>query len=255
MFWPKLAIDRPALDALTSRPFAHRGLHGGDIVENSVAAFDLAVERGFGIELDVRMTADEDVIVFHDAELERLTEATGAVARLGTGRLQAIKLKGCGETLQRLDDVLLRIHGRTPVLIEVKADGNRYVPACMAVRRALEGYKGSVGVMSFHPGVPAWFARHAPKVLRGLVMTEDDGAGRGFELRRRLRRQLLIARAQAQFIAFDIGRLPSPFVAAARRRGLRILTWTVRDAEAHAVAARCADQVIFEGDLPSSQVA
>jgi len=250
MYWPKLDIDASALDFLVRQPFAHRGLHGPQVPENSLAAFDRAIERGYGIELDVRMTQDGDVIVFHDSTLDRMTNARGEVMRLSAAQLGAICLKGSKEMLQTLHDVLRRVAGRVPVLIEVKASGNTYLPACFAVRRALEGYRGKVAVMSFHPGVPAWYAENAPKIVRGLVLTESEQGSR-FDIRRRLRRQLLIWKAKPHFLAFDVRRLPSPFTAGARERGYKVLTWTVRGDEAHALAGRCADQVIFEGDLPA----
>jgi glycerophosphoryl diester phosphodiesterase len=257
MFWPKLDIESSALSFLTRQPYAHRGHHDAEkVLENSLAAFDRAIERGFGIELDVRMTRDGDVIVFHDAELSRLTGSRGQIMSMSAQQLGAIRLKGSQETLQTLHDVLRHIRGRVPVLIEVKATDNKYLPACFAVRRALEGYRGETAVMSFHPGVPAWFAANAPKVVRGLVMTENDGRALSpYGVRRWLRRQLLVWKARPHFIAYDIRRLPSPFAAAARRHGLKLLTWTVRGDAAHAVARRCADQVIFEGELPAGAAA
>jgi glycerophosphoryl diester phosphodiesterase len=258
MYWPKLDLETSALDFLTRQPFAHRGLHDADRgpPENSLAAFDRAIERGYGIELDVRMTRDGDVIVFHDPTLDRMTHAHGHILRMSCPQLREIRLKGSSETLQTLHDVLRHVGGRVPVLIEVKATENKFLPACFAVRRALEGYRGKAAVMSFHPGVPGWFAEHAPKVVRGLVMTENDRRALSpYGLRRRIRRQLLVWKAKPHFIAFDVRRLPSPFIAAARHHGLKALTWTVRGDDAHALAGRCADQVIFEGELPAQPAA
>lgn len=257
MFWPKLDIETSALGFLMRQPFAHRGLHDGrKALENSLTAFDRAIERGYGIELDVRMTRDGNVIVFHDAELGRMTGSRGQLKSMSSQQLCGIRLRGSKDTLQTLDDVLRHIHGRAPVLIEVKATENKYLPACFAVRRALEGYRGEAAVMSFHPGVPGWFAEHAPKVVRGLVMTEKEGrAFSPYGVRRWLRRQLLVWKAKPHFLAFDIRRLPSPFTEAARQHGLKVLTWTVRGFAAHALAARCADQVIFEEELPADVAA
>jgi glycerophosphoryl diester phosphodiesterase len=255
MFWPKLDIGTSALSFLTRQPFAHRGLHdGARIPENSLAAFDAAIAKGFGIELDVRITHDGDVIVFHDATLERMTGERGEVGKMSARQLRGIRLKGTKETLRTLHDVLHHVAGRVPILIEVKASYNRFLPACFAVRRALEGYRGEVAVMSFHPGVPAWYAENAPNFVRGLVMTDARGLS-PYRLRERLRRQLLVWKAKPHFLAYDVRRLPSPFAAAARARGYKVLTWTVRSDAAHAVAGRCADGVIFEGDLPARAAA
>lgn len=255
MSWPTLDIESSALDFLTRQPFAHRGLHdaGRGVPENSLAAFDRAIEGGFGIELDVRITRDGDVIVFHDATLDRMTDARGDVASRTVAELRSIPLKGGTETLRPLYDVLDHVAGRVPLLVEVKAADRRYRLACGAVRRALAGYRGEVAVMSFHPGVPAWFAGHAPKVVRGLVMTEEARrAFSPFDLRGRLRRRAMLWHARPHFLAYDIRHLPSPFTDAARQHGYKLLTWTVRGDAAHELAARCADQVIFEGELPAS---
>jgi len=258
MFWPALDIESSALDFLARQPFAHRGLHDAalGVPENSLAAFDRAILRGYGIELDVRTTRDGNVVVFHDATLDRMTETTGELIRKSVRELQKIRLRGSFETLRPLHDVLDHVRGRVPVLIEVKASDRRYMPACLAVRRALEGYRGRVAVMSFHPGVPAWYAEHAPKIVRGLVMTEAARRPLSpYDLRARIRRQALVWRAKPHLIAFDVQRLPSRFAARAREHEIKLLTWTVRDDAAHALAAKFADQVIFEGRLPAAPAA
>jgi glycerophosphoryl diester phosphodiesterase len=255
MLWPRLDIERSALEFLTRQPFAHRGLHDADngVPENSLSAFDHAIMRGYGIELDVRMTRDGDVIVFHDATLDRMADASGPVIRRSAAELQKIRLKGSPETLQTLHDVLLHIRGRVPVLIEVKANGGQFLPACFAVRRALEGYRGPVAVMSFHPGVPAWYARNAPNIVRGLVMTEEERRPLSpYDLRAYVRRQFCVWQGKPHFIAHDVRRLPLRFASAVREQGRKLLTWTVRGDALHAVAARWADQVIFEGELPAA---
>jgi glycerophosphoryl diester phosphodiesterase len=140
----------------------------------------------------------------------------------------------------------MHIRGRAPVLIEAKTSGNVYLPVAASVRRALEGYRGPAAVMSFNPNVLHWFARHAPRIVRGLVMTEDPRRPFSrYNLRRRIERQLSLMRAKPHFLAFDVRRLPSSFVASARSR-MPVLTWTVRTEEQRAIAAQHADQIIFE---------
>jgi glycerophosphoryl diester phosphodiesterase len=113
---------------------------------------------------------------------------------------------------------------------------------CAAVARAVDGYDGSLGIMSFNPEVGAWFARHAPRALRGLVVTESGRKG----LRGRIERRLALWRARADFLAYDIRDLPSTFAGAARARGVAVYTWTVRSEADRALAAAHADQAIFE---------
>jgi glycerophosphoryl diester phosphodiesterase len=229
----------PDLERLGALPFAHRGLHGQGRVENSRAAFQAAIDAGHGIELDVQVSRDGEAMVYHDYQLDRLTGESGDVAGRTAAQLGAIRLSGTGESIPTLREVLQLVAGRVPVLIEVKAPDRGVARLCLAVFRALEGYRGPLGVMSFNPEVPRWFAAHAPRVLRGLVVTEQGKK----RLRGRLERAFAFWRSGAQFLAYDIRDLPSRF---ARKRGVPVFTWTVRSEADRARAALHADQIIYE---------
>ena len=229
------------LAELIARPFAHRGLHGPGVPENSRAAFEAAVAAGRGIELDVQPSADGEAMVFHDARLERLAEAQGPVRGLAADALSRIRLRGSAETIPTLADALALVAGRVPLLIELKTPGRRSGALSRAVERALAGYDGPVAAMSFNPAVGAWFARHAPERLRGLVVSEAGKPRRG-----RLRRALAAWWARPDFLAYDVRDLPSAFAARARARGRKVLTWTCRSGEERALGAAFADQIIYE---------
>ena len=230
------------LDRLTALPFAHRGLHGAGRIENSRAAVRAAIEAGHGIEIDVQASRDGAAFVFHDYTLDRLTGERGLLAERPSAALQAIRLADSEETIPALIDILRLVAGRVPVLIEIKAPTRRVARLCSAVYRSMEGYRGPLGVMSFNPEVARWFGRNAPRVPRGLVISEKDKRGP----RGRIERLLAVWRAKPQFLAYDIGDLPSRFAARRRRRGIRILTWTVRSDEQRGRAALHADQIIYE---------
>ncbi len=240
--WLAPAPTPKRIERLLPFPYAHRGLHGPERPENSRAAFSAAIEAGHGIELDVRISREGHAIVFHDAELDRLTGARGPVAERSAAELGGTALTGgAGETIPTLPDVLGLIAGRVPLLIEVKAPDARVAPLCLAVFRALDGYPGPVGVMSFNPEVGRWFAHHGPRITRGLVVTEAGKRRRG-----RLKRRLALYRARPDFLAYDIRDLPSRFAASARARGLPVFTWTCRSAQDEARARLHADQIIHE---------
>lgn len=233
---------RAELERLGAVPFAHRGLHGGALVENSGSAIAAAVDQGYGVELDVQLSGDGEAMVFHDYELDRLTAGKGPVAALAAAELQAIPLRRCGEAMPRLAEALALVRGRAPLLIEIKSPERRVARLCAAVAKALAGYEGPAAVMSFNPQVGAWFAGSAPALLRGLVVTESGRRGpRGW-----IGRPLALWRAQADFLAYDVRDLPSRFAGAARRRGLPVYTWTVRTGPDRARAEANADQIIFE---------
>lgn len=227
---------------LLDQPFAHRGLHGGAAAENSRGAFRDAIAAGVGIELDVRLSRDGFAIVFHDAELERLTGAGGRVAAYSVSDLACLRLGGSSDRIEPLAAILTFISGRVPLLIELKTDGGPHKAArlSLSVRHALEGYRGQAAVMSFNPAVGAWFARHAPRIARGLVVGKPRGA-RGL-----LRHLLNLRAARPHFIACDIRYLPSRITRFLRRRGIPVLAWTVRTPEDRAAAETHADQIIYE---------
>lgn len=226
---------------LLALPFAHRGLHGPGVIENSRAAFRAAIAAGHGIELDVQGSREGGAFVFHDEELSRLTQATGLLAALDAEELARVRFKGGEETVPALDEVLQLIGGRVPLLIEIKASNPAYHRLCYSVARSLDGYRGAAGIMSFDPRVGHWFARHRPHVPRGLVVTEGRRRWRGG-----ISRQLAFWWARPDFLAYDVRDLPSHFAARARRRGLPIFTWTCRTAQDRSRAAAYADQPIYE---------
>jgi glycerophosphoryl diester phosphodiesterase len=227
---------------LKSQPYAHRGLHGGRVIENSRAAFRAAIALGHGIETDVQAARDGEAMVFHDATLDRLTASSGEVAALTPIDLGRIKLNGTAETIPQLPEMLALIAGLVPVLIEIKAKGPRVAALCLSVRRALEGYRGDAAIMSFNPLVGAWFHENASRIVRGLVISEENKRG----AKGAVERWVSMMKAKPDFLAYDVRDLPSKFAAAARSRGIPVLTWTVRDADAEALAFAHADEAIYE---------
>ncbi len=229
--------DAARVAFLRARDIAHRGLHGRGVPENSLAAADAAIAAALGIECDVRLAHDGAVVVFHDAGTERLCGVPGRIATIAR---EALRLMGTAERVPTLAQLLGRVAGRVPLLIELKSDDAAPFALCVAVRRALEGYRGPVAVMGFDPRVPRWFATHATRIVRGLVMQERRGA------RDAVRRRLAVVGARPEFVAYDIRALPSALPAALRARGLPLLAWTVRTPEERQTAAAEADRAIVE---------
>ena len=216
------------LQTLSGYAYAHRGLHDAAVPENSLAAFRGAIARGLGIECDIRKSSDGRAMVFHDAALERLTGRSGPMGQRSVGDLTSIVLTGSEETIPTLRDVLDLVAGQVPLLLEIKVDeGKPCEPLCRAVRRDLEGYNGPLGVMSFDPRVPQWFAAREEDLPAGLVVTEQDA--RTMMASMALRRA--VAKVDADFLAPDIRDLPSRLAAKAAAQGKPLFSWTVRSAE------------------------
>ena len=138
-------------------------------------------------------------------------------------------------------EILALVAGRAPLLIEVKSPDRRVAALSRAVHRALDGYIGPVAVMSFNPEVGHWFARHAPRLLRGLVVPKRARGGAGM-----IQRHFALWRSRPDFLAYDIRDLPSRFAEAQRMKGMPVLTWTCRTLEDRARAAEHASQIIYE---------
>ena len=153
------------------RPYAHRGLWGGELPENSLGAFRAAAEAGFAIELDIQLSADGEVMVFHDYTLDRVCRRKGKLCELSAAELGNIPLNGIeNEHIPTLAEVLAAVDGRVPLLIELKGENGdtSLVPAALKV---LEGYEGAWCMESFNPLLLRAVKKQAPHVLRGLLST------------------------------------------------------------------------------------
>jgi glycerophosphoryl diester phosphodiesterase len=245
---PFATLDRlmaPAPDAarvafLRAQDVAHRGLWGGGVPENSLAAASAAIAAGFAIECDVRLAGDGTVFVFHDADIQRMCGAPGRIEAMTADAIGALRLSATQEPVPRLARLLDMIAGRVPLLIEIKTDGPAAAAICLAVRRVLEGYRGPVAVMGFNPEVSRWFAAHAPRIVHGLVMEQRGG------LVDSVKRRLAVWRAKPDFLAYDVRALPSALPAALLAKGVPVLSWTVRSDADRATVAAHADRPIFE---------
>lgn len=245
-----------APDWLLRTPIAHRGLHDATsgVVENSLPAFWSAARAGYPAELDVRLLADGEVVVFHDQMLDRVTDQTGPIASRTTPQLRTVLLAGApGEDanvndacIPLLREVLDTIAGATPLLIEIKNEGD--VGALEeAVVLLLAAYRGPYAIQSFHPGTVRYWRDHAPGVPRGLLSGDFRDEAVDDETRRRLRNLEALAHCEPDFIGYDIRLLPADPVTRARARGLPVIGWTARTLEeARRALAHC-DNLIFEG--------
>ncbi len=160
-------LPRRDLGVLADHHYAHRGLWNEERPENSLAAFHAAVEKGYGIELDVHLTKDGRLIVHHDDNLVRMTGTDLRIAQSTLAEVRACHLPN-GEPIPTFDEVLDVVDGVTPLIVEVKDEGN--VPAlCAALNERMQSYQGPWCMESFMPGAVKWFRIHAPQVIRGQL--------------------------------------------------------------------------------------
>ena len=156
---------------LTGWDYAHRGLYDNEhgIPENSMAAFRRAVDKGYGIELDVHLTADNQLVVFHDDTLTRMCGMNKKISSFLYSDLMQLRLLGTEEGIPLFKDVLELIDGKVPLIIELKVDGSNQNLLCPLVWQLLSRYKGDYCIESFHPFVLQWFKCHEPQVVRGQL--------------------------------------------------------------------------------------
>lgn len=253
-------MERPALsEAFFNAPITHRGFHNiaAGIPENSLAAFQAAMDAGYGIELDVQATKDADAMVFHDYDMKRLTGASGPIQMCDLGQAKARTLLGNDEPIPTFAEVLEFVAGRVPLLVEIKDQHGAMGPVDgrleRAVAKALEGYDGPVAVMSFNPHSVAVLADAAPGIPRGI--TTENWLGEDEQLIPAKRRAELVKiadydRVGACFISHQASDLDRPRVADLKAAGARILCWTIRSAAQEAKAREVAENVTFEGYVP-----
>lgn len=241
-------------------PLAHRGLHDAaqGCIENSFCAFSAAISAGYGIELDVQRSADDVPVVFHDDDMDRLTDAKGAFRDYSAATLGRTVLRGGTDTIPTLKEVLALVAGKVPLLIEIKENWNtmRDTDGILekAIADALAGYTGPVAVMAFNPHCIAHMARLAPDLPRGLTTEAYDpvlNAPIPAEVCDYLRAIPDYDRTRSSFISHQASDLGRPRVAELKAQGANILCWTIRSPEAEARARRVADNVTFEGYLPT----
>ena len=152
------------------RDYAHRGLHNDTLPENSLAAFEAACQKGYGIELDIQLSADGEVMVFHDYTLIRMTGKEGRVCDLTAAELKSLSLKDTNETIPTFAEVLALVNGRVPILVELKGE-DLNADLCPKAAVLLRAYKGNYCIESFNPMLIRAMRRELPSAWYGQLYT------------------------------------------------------------------------------------
>ncbi|MBO7310200.1 MAG: glycerophosphodiester phosphodiesterase [Clostridia bacterium] len=244
--------DRALMDILTT-DYAHRGFHSQRYPENSLPAFSAAISRGYGIELDVRLTCDGQVVVFHDTSLKRMCGIDKKISEMSAIELKRTHLRDTRYTIPTLPNVLALVDGRVPLLIEIK-DTEHSDKLCRAVSVLLDTYGGAFAIQSFDPRVLGWFKRYRPRFARGQLVTKlKTVSGK--------KHPRLTATALSGMLTNFISRPDFISVNAGHTRALsvrvchllfkcRALVWTVRDQKLYTNTHKRGMLTIFEGFVP-----
>ena len=198
---------------------AHRGIYGGSIKENTIMAFDKAIMYNMPIELDVQLTLDKVVVVFHDENLRRLCGFNKCIKDMTYN-----ELKSEVNWIPTLKEVLDFVNGRVPILIELKkyCKGYNLEENCV---KLLDDYDGKYAVQSFNPLTIYWFKKHKKKYIRGQLVTLYNY---NFISNIIYRHMLFNIFTKPDFISYNVKGLPNKIIAKKRRKDL-ILGWTIKD--------------------------
>ncbi|MDB5495342.1 MAG: glycerophosphoryl diester phosphodiesterase [Phenylobacterium sp.] len=241
-----------AWERLFAPPVAHRGLWSPDgPPENSLGAFQAACAAGYGVELDVQLSADGEAMVFHDDDLTRMTGVAGRLGDRTAAELGELQLAGSDERIPTLAETLALVGRRALVQVELKTPYGQVGPLEQRVHEIIIDHAGPVCVIGFNPYSHAWFAEHFPGVLRGLDSYSYERAPQMTEAQRKSFAALEhVAIAKPHFLALGLDMLPSEKAARYRAEGLPIVAWTVRKPEQWDAVREGCDNLIFEGFRP-----
>ncbi|MBR4068154.1 MAG: glycerophosphodiester phosphodiesterase [Clostridia bacterium] len=246
----------PDVDDLAGWRYAHRGLHDGnrEVPENSLRAFQLAVENGYGMELDVQLTADGQLVVFHDKTLKRVCGADVVLHTLTYDQLSMYPLPD-GSCIPLFSQVLELVDGRAPIIVEVKYHGDVTANA-EAAHRILRGYRGAYCVESFHPLAMYYFRKHAPEIARGQLA--DGGRyskGESSLLVHLAMKHLLVnCISRPHFVAYSVPEDKTPAMWLMKNLFKPLLAaWTISDQHTLDACKGVYDYPIFELFIPREE--
>jgi len=229
---------------LLNKPIAHRGFHDKKFPENTLSAFENAIQKGYAIEIDIQATKDDVIIVFHDERLERLTGAEGTMQKYNYDSIKPLNILNTEEKIPTLKETLDLVNGRTPLFIEIKDHSRKRVSKL--VWEVLKDYKGEFAIQSFNPFELRDFRKIAPHIKRGQISCCFRHGGRKFVGKSLLRRMVFNKRvSKPDFIVYRVEDLPNRFVE--KYRELPLLGWTIKSQEQYDKTKELYDNVIFEG--------
>lgn len=239
----------PENSFLKTTPIAHRGLHDvkKGIPENSYAAYQAAIDKNYAIEIDIRFSKDGKIVVFHDDDLDRLTNGTGKVFSKTYDELLQLNLQGTNEKIPEFSELLQWIDGRAPLLIELKNTPEKKDLVKQSLE-ILKDYKGEFALQSFNPVYLYQIKRQAPHVLRGQLAFMPSKNDKMPKIQYwTLKRMPLHFLTKPDFISYSIHNLPNDKI---KKKAPLLLGWTARCDNEYLSLKNYVDNVIFENISP-----
>lgn len=246
--------NHPQMEILRNSAYAHRGLHGNGIPENSMAAFRLALKKGYGIELDIHLMKDGSLAVIHDASLKRTAGADVKIEDLTTENLKKYRLDGTQEQIPLFSQVLDLFRGKAPMIVELKAENGNHAQLCAAACDLLEGYDGAYCIESFDPRCIAWLKNNRPDIIRGQLAENylpNKHTSLPWALKLALTAHLFNFLTRPDFVAYKFSHRKRLGTLLCRKLwGIQGVAWTIRSQEDFDIAVAEGWIPIFEGFAP-----
>ncbi len=255
-FWsikPRSIRKKEIWEQLEKVEYAHRGFFDNtkEYPENSLPAFQRAVEAGFGIELDVQMTTDGILVIFHDGTLKRMCHVDKMLSEMSFEECQQYTLKKSQEKIPTFEQVLKIVDGKVPLIVEIKSEG-KPIETVKKACEMLDGYKGSYVMESFHPGVVYWLKKNRKDILRGQL-SEDYSRYDTFNFIEKfiLTNCMLNGITKPDFVAYDVRcRHFTIFQMMCKLFKFEKVCWTIKDSYQLEMAHEQFDLCIFDSFDP-----
>ena len=232
------------MNLFKNRFIAHRGLHKSRIIpENSILAFNAAVEKNYAIEFDINITKDNQIVVFHDDDLNRLCNKKEKIEELTYTFLKDLKLYESDEKIPLLKELLDEVNGKIPLVIEIKKHENIGLLEDILFEM-LKEYKGEYFICSFEKDILFWLRNNKPKQIRGLIFASFPKKFKKYEKAIFLYK---FFKSKADFISLDDKLIDSSIYDFCKKKELEVIIWTIKDKKRFKQIEKKVDGVIFEG--------
>ncbi|MBO5772641.1 MAG: glycerophosphodiester phosphodiesterase [Clostridia bacterium] len=230
-------------------PFAHRGLFDNvNVPENSILAFEKAVERGFGMEFDVQMTKDQVLVVFHDDNMKRMTGLDKDIRETTWEEIKHLTLLDTDQKIPTLAEVL-KVCKSQPLVVEIKTHKNVGV-AEQLIYQQIKDYPGKLCIESFNPFIVRWYFKNAPEIIRGQLSCDHRESPLPAWQKFALKNLIFCKWNKSQFIAYDVNSFQQCKALEKYRKKMPIIFWTIKTQQQLENNFDFCDGYIFDSFVP-----
>lgn len=250
---PFMIFSQKSKDWINDIPIAHRGMHTKNEPENTIAAFQNAINKGYAIELDIQYSSDGEAVIFHDDTMERLTKLNGDINSYNVELLKNTKIGLSDYTIPTLKEVLNVVDGKVPIYIEIKKfqDISKFGDELYEI---VKHYSGEYAIISFDYRVLSWFYKKDPEIIRGQTACSFDDLDKlkylSFVDKFIVANYLMNCYSNPHFIIYDLKSMPN-YVAKFLSFFVPLITYGTETLSDYKKAIKVGNNFMFDniGDL------